>query len=141
MTYTEYSIERVKKSGGRITKTKLEVLKALTGLEKPMNPYEIAEKIEESGARIDVVTVYRILETFEGLRLVHKSEKGFMPCTHYTCGDVGHCHHQFFCNKCERAFEVHINDGDFLKKIKTKFGDLLVQSHDFRFSGLCNKCQ
>lgn len=141
MTYTEYSIERVKKSGGRVTKTKLAVLEVLDNLEKPINPYEIAAKIEESGGKIDVVTVYRILDAFEALGIVHKSEKGFMPCSHFTCSDEGHCHHQFFCDSCERAFEVHINDRDFMQKIESKFGDLLIKSHDFRFSGLCNKCQ
>lgn len=141
MTFIEYSIDLIKKSGGRVTKTKLAVLEALAKLQKPLNPYEIAEKIKMSGGKIDVVTVYRMLEIFEELHLVHKSEKGFVPCKHYTCNNDEHCHHQFFCNKCERAFEVHIDDKDFLQIVKQKFGNLLIKSHDFRFSGLCQKCQ
>lgn len=141
MQFLNHSIGKIKSSGGRITKTKLAVLEVLEKLEKPSNPYEIAEAVRQAGGRIDVVTVYRILESFEQLELVHKSEKGYVPCTHFSCSDGGHCHHQFFCDSCERAIEVHINDGEFMNMIKLKFADLQIKSHDFRFSGLCNKCQ
>lgn len=141
MNYLEHSQNKIKENGGRITKTKLAVLQILSKSKTHLKPYEIAEKIQNSKKKIDVVTVYRILEKLEQLKLVHKSKNGFMACAHYECKNSEHCHHQFLCNKCKEVFEVHINDQEFLQKIKNSFENLLIKSHDFHFSGLCKKCQ
>lgn len=141
MNYIDYSTNKIKESGGRVTKTKLAVLNTLKDLGTALNPYEIATKIKGTGGKIDVVTVYRILEALEKLKLVHKSEKGFTRCMHYSCNNSEHCHHHFNCNKCQQIFEVHINDNDFIESIKKQFKNLSINSHDFRFSGICNKCK
>lgn len=141
MTYIEYARAQIKQSGGRMTKTKGLVIDIIAHIDKPLNAYGIASKIEASGNHIDVVTVYRILESLEKLKLIHRSANGFMPCSYYSCSNAEHCHHQFHCTACERVVEVHIKDAHFLKKIEQQCSNLLITSHDFRFSGLCGQCQ
>lgn len=141
MTFQEFSTVQIKQNGGRITKSKLALIKLLEEAHTPLTPYVIADKLNRSGKNIDVVTVYRILETLEGLELVHKSEKGFTRCLHHECAESKHCHHLFTCSECNSVKEIHLDDRKFLASINEKFKELLINSHSFQFSGLCENCQ
>jgi len=141
MTYEEYSKTVIKNSGGRITATKIAVIEALNSAKTPLTPYQLANKINKNGKQIDVVTAYRILEIFLKLSLTHKSDKGFVRCFHHECTENKHCHHLFTCQKCSNVEEIHLDDHEFLNNISDKFKELLIESHNFQFSGLCKQCK
>lgn len=131
----------LKKHGHRLTKPRIEVFSVLEKSKKSLNPYDIAEKICESGGDINTVSVYRILDVYEKLGIVHKSRAGYSVCKELECEDSDHCHHQFVCEECEEVKELHFSDCEFDKHFKEKFSGLVVKSHYFEFSGLCEKCK
>lgn len=141
MTYPEHSKIVIRNSGGRITATKIAIIETLNNAKTPLTPYQIADKINKNGKQIDVVTAYRILEIFLELGLTHKGDKGFVRCFHHECTESKHCHHLFICKKCSNVEEIHLDDQDFLNNISTKFRELLIESHNFQFFGLCKKCK
>lgn len=69
--FEERSIRRLKAEGYRITMPRIQVIRALASSATALSAYGIHERILESGGRIDVVSVYRILETLTKVGLVH----------------------------------------------------------------------
>lgn len=141
MTYVDYAKKLLKERRCRLTTTRISLLENLSVIKEPMNAYGLAKKIQESGEKIDTVTIYRILSVLEKLKLVHKVANGYMPCQDFTCNNKKHCHHHFICSQCGDVTEVHLDDESFLQGIKKKFSSLLINSHNFEFSGLCTKCK
>ncbi len=142
MNYTEFATNKLKDNGFKITKTRKFVIDALAKTAKPLNAYQISKIVSRSGEKIDTVTVYRILEVFKKLGLVHfiKETQGFMPCQEFGCVEHDHCHHQFVCKKCEKVQEVHIEDKDFLRQVRSKLKGGKIDGHYFEFLGYCTKC-
>ena len=66
----ETVIQRLKASGGRMTKKRQLVLGALFTFDRPAGAEEIRERAELPPT--DLVTVYRNLETFEGLGVLQR---------------------------------------------------------------------
>ena len=140
MGFVEQSITKIKSAGGRLTTSKKRILKALEGINVPLNSNQLAKEIEKSGDKIDAVTVYRVLKTFKELKIVHHFENGFIPCEHLSCENHEHSHHYFSCNKCKEVKDLHIEDEKFLNLIKNKFKSIEITSHEFKFNGVCNEC-
>ncbi len=142
MKYTDFAEQRLKEAGYRVTKPRHLVLQALSKDAVAQNPYEICRVIGAQGFSIDVSTVYRILEVFKKLKLVHfvKEQQGYLACQDYDCCEAKHCHHQFVCKKCEKVSEIHVDDSTFIEKLKKNFSELIFEGHYFEFSGICKKC-
>jgi Fe2+ or Zn2+ uptake regulation protein len=139
MNFLEQSKQIIKENGGRLTKTKLAVLEQLEKHNRYLTPYSIAEEINQEST-IDVVTVYRILSSFEKLGIVHKNAHGYTRCFNQGCQKSAHCHHHFTCYKCQKVTELHFDDQEFTKKINEKFKHLQISDHDFQFFGSCEDC-
>jgi len=137
----EYAKLVLKNNSYRLTGARCGVLKVISEAMSPLNAYGIAEAVRASGDEVDTVTVYRILEVLEELKLVHQVRGGYMACKDFECSNAKHCHHQFICEKCSNVREIHINDADFLNLLNINFPDLNFRSHYFEFSGLCGGCK
>ncbi len=131
----------LKKHGYRLTKPRIAVFSILRESRRSLNPYEISKQICRSGDDINTVTVYRILDVYEKLGLVHKTRSGYTICDKLDCEDHNHCHHQFVCEGCEDVVELHFSDCEFAKYFAEKFSGLVVKSHYFEFSGFCKNCK
>jgi Fur family zinc uptake transcriptional regulator len=134
------SIEVLRDKGYKITRPRRRVLEVLEHIEKPLSPYEIQKLLLEEGKYLDHVTIYRILELFCALNLVHKvlSLGGFVKCT---LGDEEGCHRYMICHGCgalqefaDRALCVRENE------VAEKFG-FQPEYHLTEFSGLCSNCR
>jgi len=141
MKYIEHSKMLLKNQGYRLTEARCGVLKVIDESMLPLNAYGAAEAVRANGNAVDTVTVYRILEVLEKLKLVHQVRGGYMACRDFECLNSEQCHHQFVCEQCKTVKEIHISDADFLGEINKKFPDLNFQSHYFEFSGLCGTCK
>lgn len=117
------------------------VLDILNEIKKPLNPYEIVKKSKNN--TLDVSTVYRVLEVFKSLKIVHfiKDVQGFIPCQDYHCNNSNHCHHQFICTKCSSVEEFHIEDSSYIDALKDKLPGAKIEQHYLELSGLCSNCQ
>lgn len=141
MDFVVYGKDMLVKNGYRITAARLFVLERLQVCGSSLNAYTIAKLSEKSGKRIDVSTVYRILEVFQQLGLVHyvATDSGYIACKH--CDhkkDI--CHHQFICSVCKITLELNFKDNKFLQEIQNRYPDLVFDRHSFEFQGLCGNC-
>lgn len=142
MLFKTHAIKALKDEGLRITNARTVVLDILDQASKSLNAYEIANLCMRDGVKTDVTTVYRMLEVYKRLNLVHfvKETRGYLSCKKFSCENKEHCHHQFVCNKCKEIKEIHFNDRSFLETLKTQFAKLNIQNHYFEFSGFCESC-
>ena len=106
----------LKEHGLKDTQSRRAVLQALQRLQKPASPYDIQRWIHTKGGTINTVTVYRIIEAFERIGLVHrhpcdghlslcsipekKGHHGFLHCT--SCGTTQEFHDEALCKAEER---------------------------------------
>ena len=130
----------LKKCNLRDTQPRRLVLKALMEMKKPASHKEIHEWIESQDAAINLVTVYRTLETFEEKGLLHKhpSSGGVILCSlEHKDG-----HHSFLsCEECGKVEE-------FCHKSLCSQEDQIAKKAGFsprhymsEIIGVCSQCQ
>lgn len=143
MKFIEYAETVLRHSDYRLTKPRQLVLEVLNSANSPLNAYDISNDIKERGDLVDVSTVYRILEVYKRLGLVHfvRELQGYVRCQDFSCNLQTHCHHQFVCRSCSKVTEVHVTDAAFLNTLKKQFKQFLLESHYLELAGLCNSCR
>jgi Fe2+ or Zn2+ uptake regulation protein len=142
--YIEQSIELLKKSGNRVTKPRLAVLECLANSEQCLSPKDILAKINEDNdeSEVDLATVYRILQAFSELRLVHRigSEGAFMACAHLRCASEMHI--IAYCTSCDKYQEIDLPH-PFIATLKRHVKDSMafkLADHFFQMIGTCAEC-
>lgn len=145
--YTELAIEVLKDKGFRITKPRRLVLELLDGTNAALSAYEIKDKLDKLGEKVDTVSVYRILETLEETHLIHRvlTTGKVRKCQlerEETCHlhQEEHCHHLLICEGCEAVEEVHCPGVEALVKGLEKRTQFKIHSHNMEFRGLCARC-
>src|SRR3954464_4350604 len=85
--YEEHALKELRNAGYRITMPRVQVIRALADTTKALSAYAIHEKIINSGGKIDVVSVYRILSTLQEVGLIHHIGivDGYFPCRMTDC--------------------------------------------------------
>lgn len=98
-------MEQLRSKGMRITSPRVQVVKVLADADQALSPYEIHSRVLAAGGRLDVVSVYRILEAFLELGLVHHvgAVDGYMACS---VKDHGLHSQHIICDRCHRVVEV-----------------------------------
>ncbi len=139
--FVDFSVEKLKKEGYRVTTARIFVLTIFRQSQKPLGAYQISKKSASFGKKIDVVTVYRILNLLEKLNLIHKVGSGYVACKKFECENENHCHYQFICEKCSHAEEVHLEKDKIFKTFDNQFPNLTINSHHFEFFGVCENCK
>lgn len=142
MDYFDHAKKILSKNGYKLTGPRILVLEAVSGADSAQNAYEIKEFLDRSGKKINIVSVYRILSLLKAFELVHEISDGkFISCKKFDCEDPAHCHHQFLCSVCGKIEEMHVDDTSFVNEIVSLFPKLSINSHTFRFEGLCENCK
>ncbi len=133
-------IEVLRNQGYKITRPRKQVLEALEHTETPLSPYEIQKLLHEEGKHLDHVTIYRILDLFCALNLVHRvwSLGGFVKCT---LGDEEGCHRYMICRNCG-ALQEFADKAlcERENKVAKRLG-FHAEYHASEFSGLCSHCR
>lgn len=112
----------------KVTQSREKIAEIVSTQKGVFSPNEVIEKAKG----MDRVTVYRILELFESMDLIHPvlthhGEK------HYEIHGEKH-HHHVVCTGCEKTSCVDCE----VKRTKVKgFGDI---HHSVVYTGLCNAC-
>lgn len=148
MSYPETAMQILKSRGYRQTRPRRLVLDALERATVPLSPYEIAERIRETGEKGDVVSIYRILQTLEENDLAHRvlTSGKYRKC-HLAPEDdchrhqLQHCHHNMVCRQCGRIEEVHCPGMDLIEQALGAQSRFQIEAHALEFSGLCETCQ
>ena len=68
--FKDQAVHTLKENNQKITATRLWIINQIEHTHKPLNPYEMLA--QDTSATIDISTIYRNLELFESLGIVHK---------------------------------------------------------------------
>ena len=133
----------LKASGNRVTEPRKAVIRCLVMATNALSPKEILAAVEndKTGPDIDQVTVYRILDTFSQLGLVHQVADGvYMACMHLDCRVELHALTR--CQKCGAAEELDV-PAEMISPLvwyldhEVNFNHT---SHFFQIEGICQRC-
>lgn len=148
MSYPEAALNVLRDRGYRVTKPRRLVLSVLDAATVPLSPYEIADRIKESGERGDVVSIYRILQTFEANELAHRvlSSGKYRKChlaleTACDRHQKQHCHHNLICRQCGTIEEFHCAGMDLIEQVLAAQSRFAIEAHALEFRGVCANCQ
>ena len=103
---TEYLLNFCLKKKKSLTPSRTLVIKTLSKHKKPISAYELRDVINKNkDVRINISQIYRVLEFWIDLGLIHKisSLNKFLLCT---TPDEKHTHMLNFCTVCEKVFET-----------------------------------
>ena len=120
-----------KSIGLKATSQRQEILQTFYDNERPMTADQIAAKM----SKVDMVTLYRTLETFVKYRLIKKLNLS-TGITFYEISDIHH--HHIVCNKCNLIEEVDSCEIGTLVPYSKKFS--FISEHSLEFFGICKTC-
>jgi Fur family ferric uptake transcriptional regulator len=89
----------------------------------------------------DLVTLYRNIDLFEKLGIVHKVRLGWQ--THIELTDAFHVHHHHAtCLKCGKTIDINEPLGmhKLVTELETQHG-FKTSSHELEIQGICSTCQ
>lgn len=129
--------------GARVTKPRTVVLKVLSQSRRPLSAREVFEAVSHTEDSIDQVTVYRVLETFLEIGMVHQvfPSGNYLPCFHSQCGQSMHV--LVRCSSCESIEELDIPQetiAPMLWYLRREQG-FEPDNHLFQVNGTCSSCQ
>lgn len=140
-SFEELAVSRMKEHGHRITSTRLSVIRALSHADRPLSPHGIHTEVANSGGRLDVVSVYRILTMLNELGLVHHIGvvDGYVACTFGKEHD--HETQHVVCDSCGHVWELPLAEGvfDATKALLKKKG-IRAMNIKIEITATCESC-
>jgi Fe2+ or Zn2+ uptake regulation protein len=129
---------KITENGYRLTKAREATFKLLINPE-PQSMSELLAKAKE--ANIDRVSVYRNIDLFEKLGIVHRITIGWKYKLELSDEFMEH-HHHLTCLGCGKVIDIadekHIEQ--FIQSVADQSG-FKVRKHLFEIDGYCPKCQ
>lgn len=124
-------------NGYRVTRPRISLFNLLISAE----PQSIAQILAKASFKIDRVSVYRNIELFERLGIVHRIYVGWKYKLELSDLFVEH-HHHMSCIVCGKVIdiddEIHIDQ--FIEKVSAKF-EFTPRRHLFEVDGYCKGCK
>jgi Fur family ferric uptake transcriptional regulator len=126
----------LQKSGASLTKPRKAIFNLL--LDQEAQSMQVLVKRAED--KVDRATVYRTVELFERLGIVHRLNIGWKYKVELSDVFVGH-HHHFHCNNCGKTFPLPPNSmlETMIDTAVAKEG-FSPRGHNLEIYGLCNNC-
>ena len=138
---TEYLLNYCLKNKKSLTPSRTLVIKTLSKHKKPISAYELRNEININGdVNINISQVYRVLEFWMDLGLIHKisSINKFLLCS---TPDEKHTHVLNYCTVCEKVFETcNVQMGLNLKKSIAKLDLALNDTCSIEIPVICPQC-
>lgn len=104
-------------------------------------PQSIREILIKNNGAVDRVTIYRNIDLFEKLGIVHRLYVGWKFKLELSDKFIPH-HHHLSCLRCHKIIDIqdeHSID-EFIKTVSARF-NFEPQQHHFEVSGYCDKCR
>ena len=131
--------------GIRFTKRRKQVLSVLIEADIALSAYEIAERCNaDSDSNMPAMSVYRILDLFQGQNLIHKLDiaNKYVCCSHISCSHE-HDNSQFLiCGSCRHVEEISLSD-DAVRALQTAASAVGFNaiSPQLEIKGRCSRCE
>jgi Fur family ferric uptake transcriptional regulator len=126
----------LKKDSASLTKPRKFIFNLLLGQE----PQSIQTLVSRSKNEVDRATVYRTIELFENLGIVHRLNFGWKYKVELSDVFLGH-HHHFHCSNCGKTYPLPPNPmlETMIDTTVAKEG-FSPRSHNLEVYGLCGNC-
>jgi Fur family ferric uptake transcriptional regulator len=140
---------KLKASNYRLTRPRRVILDVLGKTDEHLSAEEIYQEVYRVYPAIGLTTVYRTLELFVKIGLVHKFEFGDGKARYEMNIDPeasGH-HHHLVCMRCKRIIDYTDfvdEELDLIRKTERALQDrhdFIIQNHVIEFYGLCGRCR
>lgn len=130
----------LKSRGLKTTQPRVIVLQALQENARPMTPQEISSELKRRGRPLNIVTIYRVLESLEEVHLVHRYQcrGGYGACL--LPGKLGH-HVLAHCATCGSIHEFIDEKLCKLESGIARKAELLFTRHFSEICGICRNCR
>lgn len=126
----------LKENGYSVTRARIFVCELLWRKE----PQSMHDLVEQLDGKIDRASLYRTVQLFEQLGIVHRVYMGWKYKVELS-DMLAHHHHHVSCMECGRVVpmveEHHIEH--LIKAIAARY-DFVPVSHQLEIQGLCKKC-
>lgn len=103
-------------------------------------PQSVSQILDKAKGKVDRVSVYRNLELFEKLGIVHRIYIGWKYKLELSDDFMAH-HHHLSCLECGKVIDIddekHIDE--FIESITAKAG-FTPRRHQFEVDGYCKEC-
>lgn len=140
--YVQDALNYLKEQGFRTTKTRRMVLQTLASTRKPLGPYEIRERVQKQGGKIDVVSVYRILAGLVEAGLAHHigTVDGYLSCSSGKGGE--HHTEHLICTICGCVEEMPLpNIAAAEISVSASRAGFDPKSTRVEVAGICSHCR
>lgn len=130
----------MRKTGGRMTDVRREIVLKMAELGEPKTAYQILDAANKKRkAKLSAISLYRTLEFLmeAGVVLKLESKNAFELCLNV---EPEHSHLMMVCDKCGHVREIHDHAlEDTLTKAAKKHGHTL-KHHVIELHGTCRDC-
>ncbi len=132
-TFLEKALKKLKENDYKQTKSRIDILTVLSEHDDALSPYQIQDILKEKGKSYSAITIYRVLETFMDIDIIHKvhSINSYMKCAH----EHDHAHTLLVCKSCNNVTALEREE----KNTKIMKGFKVEQIVD-EVVGLCDTC-
>ncbi len=105
-----------------------------------MTAEDVFMEVKKGHPDIGIATVYRAMDLFARLEIVHKTSFDEGKYRYEFCTGDGHCHHHFICRECGSIIEV---EEDLLNTLEMELErrGFKVSDHKLKLFGICPKCR
>lgn len=126
--------------GARFTPLRARVYEILLQEDSSIGAYDILDKLKMVEDSAKPPTVYRALDFFLALGLVHKVESTntFKACHHFGCS---HPVQFLICDTCADVQEISSEGVKETLELQANQRDFLIVSQTIEAHGLCGQCQ
>jgi len=126
--------------GIKWTALREQVFRHVARSHKPVSAYDLIESLAEEGKRLAPVSVYRILDVFQGAGLVHRleSRNAFFACmTEHASGPQTIT---LVCEGCDRVIEADAPDAFRVIGLATRTSGFRARHVVIEVGGVCADC-
>ncbi len=127
----------LRERGLRVTAPRITVLQALRDGQGHMSAEEIHDAVLARYPAINLVTVYRTLESFEAFGLAARVELGDRLTRWEWIGDA---HHHLICRSCGEVTELDDAPFQSLSEVLSRRYGVRVDARHLALPGLCAVC-
>ncbi|MCS6885467.1 MAG: Fur family transcriptional regulator [Acidobacteriota bacterium] len=137
MDFRQKALLVLKEQGFRITKQRRMVVNVLASVDSALSAHEIKQSLDAKGERIDLASIFRILNCLESNGLVHRlvSQAKVARCS--LLNESNACHHFFVCDSCRQVYELTCSEPITTHLSQSGFS---IKKHSLELTGLCRAC-
>lgn len=131
--------ERLREQGVRLTEARCAVYELLSRTSSPLSAAQIDTSLRDAGVVIDLVTVYRTLETLERCALVMRIDR-LNDGWRYGVRSKEHSH-LITCSECGSTSPLDVCDLARIEGALERRTGYTNISHSLQFYGTCPECR